>query len=120
MTGAQIDALLELQFDNPVPGSSDILQVSGGFEYAWNASAPAGSKVDPATIKIGDVPIDLARDYRATVASFLAAGSGIFGPVLLQGTDRLGGAIDVDALVDFFAVSSPVAPGPRDRTTVLP
>lgn len=120
LTGAQIDALLELQFDNPEPGRGDILQVSAGFEYAWSDSAPAGSKVDPTTIKIGGVPIDLTENYRVTVASFLADGGGIFGPVLLQGTDHLGGVLDVDALADYFAVSSPVAPGPRDRITRLP
>lgn len=55
-----------------------------------------------------------------TVASFLAAGGGKFGAVLLDGTDRLGGAIDVDAFADYFAVNSPVAPGPRNRITRVP
>ena len=34
-----------------------------------------------------------------------------------EGTDRLGGAIDLDALRVYFGAHSPVAPGPRDRIT---
>ena len=33
--------------------------------------------------------------------------------VLAQGTNRLGGAVDLDALVEYFAANSPVPPGPR-------
>jgi 5'-nucleotidase len=116
LTGAQIDTLLEQQFDNPSAGQSRILQVSNGFTYTWNAAAPTGSKVDPSTIQIGGVTVDPAASYRVTVNSFLADGGDNFS-VLAQGTDRLGGDVDTDAMVDYFAANSPVAPGPQNRIT---
>lgn len=114
LTGAQIDALLEQQFDNPVVGQNRIFQVSTGFEYEWSESAPTGSKVDPASIKIGGVAIGLSTDYRVTVNSFMADGGDNYS-VLTEGTNRLGGEVDLDALVRYFGDNSPVAPGPQDR-----
>ena len=116
LTGAQIDALLEQQFDNPGPGSNRILQVSAGFTYTWDAAAPTGSKVDPSTIMINGVAVDPAAGYRVTVNSFLADGGDNFS-ILVLGTDRLGGEVDLDALVTYFGANSPVAPGPQDRIT---
>jgi 5'-nucleotidase len=119
LTGADIDTLLEQQFDNPNPGEQRMLQVSNGFSYSWSASAPTGSKVDPASIQIGGVTVDPAATYRVTVNSFLADGGDNF-LILATGTDRLGGEVDLDALVTYFESTSSVAPGPQDRITVLP
>lgn len=119
LTGAQIDTLLEQQFDNPTPGASRILQVSHTLTYAWSASAPTGSKVDIASIMINGVPIDPTASYRVTVNSFLADGGDNF-TVLRDGTNRLGGAVDLDALEAYFIANSPVAPGPQNRITRLP
>jgi 5'-nucleotidase len=117
LTGAQIDQLLEQQFDNPTAGQNRILQVSNGFSYSWSASAATGSKVDPSSILLNGTPVDPSGSYRVTVNSFLAEGGDNF-TVLAQGTNRLGGAVDLDALVDYFAANSPVPPGPQTRITV--
>jgi 5'-nucleotidase len=119
LTGAQIDALLEQQFDNPEPGRNRILQVSAGFTYEWSAGAATGDKVDPASIKINGVAVDPGVSYRITVNSFLADGGDNFS-VLVEGTDRLGGEVDLDALVTYFGANSPVPPGPQDRITQIP
>jgi 5'-nucleotidase len=119
LTGAQIDTLLEQQFDNPSVGANRILQVSDGFAYSWSASAPTGSKVDIASISIGGVPIDAAGTYRITVNSFLASGGDNFS-VLVQGTSPLGGDVDLDALEDYSIAQGTVDPGPQTRITVLP
>jgi len=120
LTGAQIDTMLEQQFVGCAQTDRDrILQVSAGFTYSWSLSAPACDKVDPATIMIGGVPVDPAASYRVTVNSFLADGGDRFS-VLLEGTDRLGGAVDTDAFEDYFATNSPVPPGPMDRITQVP
>jgi 5'-nucleotidase len=119
LTGAQIDTLLEQQFDNPTVGSSRILQVSDGFTYEWSLSAPTGDKVDPASIMINGVGLDPAAGYRVTVNSFLAAGGDNF-TVLTQGTNPLGGEVDLDALVVYFGANSPVSPGPQNRITQIP
>lgn len=119
LTGTQIDTLLEQQFDNPDPGAMRVLQVSNGFTYTWDASAPTGAKVDIASIALGGVPIDPSASYRVTVNSFLADGGDNF-TILRDGTDRLGGEVDLDALVTYFGNNSPVAPGPQNRITVVP
>jgi 5'-nucleotidase len=121
LTGTQIDTLLEQQFvgcGQPA-GGQKILQVSAGFSYAWSVSAPACNKIDPASIMLNGVQVDPAGSYRVTVNSFLADGGDNFS-VLVQGTDRLGGAVDTDALEAYFVAFSPVAPGPQNRITVLP
>jgi 5'-nucleotidase len=116
LTGAQIHTLLTQQWVGQ--SSPRILQVSDGFTYTWDASQPDGSKVDPSTIKIGGVVVDPGAGYRITVNSFLADGGDNFS-VLPEGTDRLGGEVDLDALVTYFGNHSPVAPGPQNRITRL-
>jgi 5'-nucleotidase len=74
--------------------------------------------VDIAGIMINGVPIDPNASYRVTVNSFLADGGDGF-TVLTQGTDRLGGEVDLDALVKYFEANSPVAPGPQNRIIVV-
>ena len=119
LTGAQIDTLLEQQFDNPVVGQNRILQVSAGFAYSWSASAPKGSKVDPASITLNGTPIDPNASYRVTVNNFMADGGDGYS-VLREGSDRLGGDVDLDALEKYFIAQGVVAPGPQNRITVLP
>lgn len=119
LTGAQIDTLLEQQFNNPGSGQTRFLQVSRSFSYSWSASAPAGSKVDPATIKINGVTVDPNASYRVTVNNFLADGGDNFF-VLREGTNRLGGAVDTDALEAYFLANSPVAPPALNRITQVP
>lgn len=113
-TGAQIKALLEQQFDNPQAGQDRILQVSLGFAYSYNRSAPAGSRVDPASITIDGAVVDPNASYRVTMNAFLASGGDNF-TVFAQCTSPLGGEIDADALVRYLGAHSPVAPGPQNR-----
>ena len=119
LTGTQIDALLEQQATAGSDGAGRILQVSNGFTYVYSASAPVGAKVDIASIMINGVPIDPNASYRVTVNSFLADGGDGF-TVLLQGTDRLGGDVDLDALEKYLTANSPVAPGPQNRIIQIP
>jgi 5'-nucleotidase len=119
LTGSQIDTLLEQQFVGCGQAGNRVLQVSAGFEYAWSASDLACNKVDPQSIRINGVMVMPGASYRVTVNSFLADGGDNFA-VLTQGTNRLGGAVDTDALESYFATLSPVAPGPRNRIVVLP
>ena len=118
LNGTQIDALLEQQFDNPSPGNKRILQVSKGFGYTWNQSAPTGEKVEISSIKLNGTAIDPSSLYRVTVNSFLADGGDNF-TVLKAGTDRIGGSVDTDAFVNYLSVFSPVTPGPTDRIALV-
>ncbi|MDD9371073.1 MAG: bifunctional metallophosphatase/5'-nucleotidase [Acidimicrobiales bacterium] len=123
LTGQQIDRMLEEQFCGGNAAAPRVLQPSAGFTYTYAATAVGAADcatadaVDAATIAIGGVPVDPAASYRITVNSFLATGGDNF-PVLSEGTDRLGGAVDLDALEDYLtAAPGGVAPGPQDRIT---
>ena len=118
LTGAQIHALLEQQFRRDDPQYNRLLQVSEGFSYTWDAGQLAGSKVDASTITIEGEVVDPEKSYRVTVNSYLADGGSGFS-ILMEGVDRTGGPIDVDALVAYFASSGPVEPGPLGRITRL-
>lgn len=118
LNGSQIDTLLEQQFDNPSSGSNRVLQVSRSFSYSWKKSAPASDKVNISSIKINGTSIDPSGLYRVTVNSFLADGGDNFS-ILKSGTKRVGEALDIDAFVNYFEASSPVAPGPGGRITLI-
>ena len=119
LTGEQIDTVLEQQFVGCGQTTNRILQVSNGFTYTWQASGLACEKVDIGTIMINGVPIDPAASYRVTVNNFLADGGDNFA-ALRGGVDRLGGAVDLDAVEDYFSAFNPVMPGPQNRITMIP
>jgi len=107
LTGAEIKALLEQQFDNPAPGQNRILQVSQGFRYRWLPTAPPGQRVQEITLN--GQPLRPEQTYRVTVNSFLADGGDNF-TVLRQGRDRLGGVTDLAAWEAYFRAHSPLSP----------
>jgi 5'-nucleotidase len=115
LTGAQLDTLLEQQFQ---PTATRILAIAG-LTYAYSASAPAGSKVDPASIQVGGVTVDPAATYRVTVNAFLADGGDGF-TVLKLGTNRAPGPIDLEALEAYLGTHRPLAVPALDRISVLP
>jgi 5'-nucleotidase len=113
MTGDMIYRLLEQQFT----GANGILQVSNGFEYSWSPTATP--HVVPDSVKINGVPVNKTATYRVAMNNFLASGGDGF-TVFNEGTDPLGGEIDLDALVNYFMHNSPVGPGPQNRITRVP
>ncbi|MGD9959459.1 bifunctional metallophosphatase/5'-nucleotidase [Nocardioides sp.] len=121
LTGAQIETMLEQQWVTQADGSVRFLHlgVSAGVAYSWSASAPVGNKVDPASITLNGTPVDPAATYRVTVNSFLADGGDGF-TVLRDGTDRVGGGVDLDAFNAYLTANSPVAPPSPTRVTPLP
>lgn len=130
LTGAQIHTLLEQQFTGctagypagtPASGQpfNRIMQVSGGFSYEWSEKGTPCDNVDPASIKINGVVVDPAASYRVTVNNFMADGGDQY-YVLTQGSNRLGGALDLDALESYFLANGSVNPGPRNRILLAP
>ena len=118
LTGEQLDALLEQQLDAADVESRNVLQVSVGFSYTWDAAQPAGSRVDASSISIDGVEVDPNSSYRVTVNSYLADGGSGFS-VLTEGTERTGRMLDLDALFAYFESVGKVAPGPTDRISRL-
>jgi 5'-nucleotidase len=116
LTGAQLKAVLEQQFENPDATGNRILQVSSGFSYSWTAASPKGSKVSDMTLN--GAPISPTATYRVTANNFLADGGDGF-TVLKDGTDRLvqPNLGDVDAFQAYLKAKDAVAPGPQNRIT---
>lgn len=101
LTGAQILAALEQQFDNPSPRQTRILQVSYGFAYSYDSSRPAGSRVARDSVRIKGKVVDPAGEYRVVMNSFLADGGDCFS-AFRGGTDVVGGVTDIEAFVDYL------------------
>ncbi|HET6745547.1 MAG TPA: bifunctional metallophosphatase/5'-nucleotidase [Candidatus Limnocylindria bacterium] len=133
LTGAQIEQALEHQFcglNSPLNNFFfKVLLPSDGFHYTWDSAAAnsadgmscaTADAVDPASITLNGVPLDMAASYRVTVNIFLADGGDGF-PVFAQGTNRLGGAVDTDAFEAYLAANEPggISPAPLDRIDVI-
>jgi 5'-nucleotidase len=130
LTGAQIDRLLEEQFCGPnatVSPPFRVLLPSAGFHYTWDQSAAGAADcntanaVDAAGVTINGAPLNLGASYRVTVNIFLADGGDNF-PVLVQGTNRLGGAVDTDSFEAYLQSKEPggLSPPALDRIDVQP
>jgi hypothetical protein len=138
LTAVQLKALLEQQFTGCGGQSVDrVLQPSNGFRFAWSASAPACAKIVDATFTptdVGATPpavtgatrmivrngvvLKPARTYRVTVNNCITTGGdGYSTPA--AGTNRLGGAQDIDALVAYLAVYTAPLPPFDPRAPVL-
>jgi 5'-nucleotidase len=92
------------------------MQVSKGFNCAWDGKKPFGERVDAASMKLDDAAIDPAKTYRVTVNNYLALGGDGFA-AFKNGSNQQFGVYDVDALFAYFQANSPVAPAPPTRIT---
>ena len=122
LTAQQIKNVLEQQFVGCQGQTTKrILQISNGLSYSWRAGASACSQIVDVTLTPTDVTVvppmitastevivsggvvqNPGKSYRVTVNNFLATGGDNF-TVLLGGTNALGGAQDIDALVAYMA-----------------
>jgi len=116
LTGAQLKAVLEQQWN---VAYTRMLQISSSLSYRWSLSAPIGSRVDAASLKVNGVLVDPAGSYRMTINNFLATGGDGF-TVFNAGTQRLTGALDIDALVAYLGAHDPLTLPVSGRITQLP
>ncbi len=118
LTGAQLDTMLEQQWCTQT-GAPRILSPSAGVTYTWDGAVAQSVCDKVSDLAIGGVAVDPAASYRITVNSFLADGGDRFF-VLREGTDRAGGALDLDAFADYLddtTQSAPLAAPMLDRIT---
>jgi 5'-nucleotidase len=112
LTGMQIKNMLEQQWLDPK--RPRILQVSKGFNYAWDAAKPYGDRVVTDRMSLNGQRIEPAASYRVTVNNYLSVGGDGF-TVLKEGIAPRFGVYDVDALYAYFQANSPIGPAPADR-----
>ena len=117
LTATQLKALLEQQFAGCGGQVTDrVLQPSNGLRVTWRANAPACARIVEVTFTPTDVTatppvatgapqaivkdgvvLDPAREFRVTVNNYMASGGDGYS-TLKAGTNRIGGAQDIDAL----------------------
>ena len=121
MTGDMIRRLLQQQYVGcSTATAARILQVSSTFKYeAAPAAATCADKVG--RMWIGGVEVQPATSYRVTMNNFLATGGDSF-TVFNEGTNPLGGAVDIDAFAAYFGTfgSTGIPVPPLDRILLKP
>lgn len=101
LSGAQLRALLEQQWDRPGQ-ERYMLQVSQGLSYDWDSTRPVGQRIVPGSVKVNGAPLDDAKTYRVVANNFLAEGGDDF-PAFARGVNRVDTRIvDLDALIAFL------------------
>ncbi|GAA2150453.1 bifunctional metallophosphatase/5'-nucleotidase [Nocardioides koreensis] len=129
LTGAQIKALLNEQWNGGNEGSKKILQVSG-LTYTWDTSDAALADTDalvPGSVMVdadGDpatpmVALEDGTTYRVVANNFLSDGGDGFA-TFKEGTAKLIGGLDIDSLRSYLLAHDPVSPTPTDRITQQP
>lgn len=111
ITGAQLKRVLERQ---GFEARRSFLFVSQGFSYQWDARRPAGDKVLADSLRLNGQPIAPDQKIRVTANSFVADGGDNFND-LRQGTDRVAGLVDVEALEQYLLARPGVRPDPAPR-----
>ncbi len=115
MTGADIEAVLEQQYDPDRGRPYLALGVSEGFSYTWDDTQVQGSKVSD--MQLNGVDIEDGSTYRVSTLNFPSEGGDSF-TAFTNGTNLLGGPGDFQNLVDFMDANSPLM-APADRVDGL-
>ena len=124
MSGAQIVSVLEEQCQPP--GSSRPflhLGVSDGFTYDLSTTIDAGECLDVSitNVEVNGVALDTAATYVVTANSFLTTGGDNFTTFTeVDPATWIDGGNDLQALSNYLAAFSPVAPPSTDRVNELP
>lgn len=100
LTGAQIVELLNQQWSGANAERPRLLETSG-IQYTWDASLLPEHRVLLDSVQIHGSPLALNTRYTVTVNSYLASGGDNF-TVLEEGTSRVVGPGDLDALIKYI------------------
>ncbi|PJJ73441.1 5'-nucleotidase [Diaminobutyricimonas aerilata] len=115
LKGHQLEQVLEEQWQ-PAGLARPFLKLglSDGFRYAYDPTAPAGSRIT--AMYLDDKLVTADQSIRIVTNSFLAGGGDQFF-TLAQGTQRAdSGRVDLQAISDYFAAESPASPDLAQRS----
>jgi 5'-nucleotidase len=122
MTGAEIVSALEEQCQ-PIGSSRPFLHlgVSEGLTYDLAKTIVGGDciSVTISNVMLNGAALEVATEYDVTVNSFLADGGDNFTTFAAIDGPRLDGGNDLQALSNYLAAFSPVAPPSIDRVNEL-
>lgn len=115
LTGAQLEAVLNQQYNTSRSRAMLALTPSKGFTYTWDAAA---NRVVPGSMTLNGQAIDPNATYKVSTLNFLADGGDGF-TAFTQATGRVGGPEDLAAFIDYLRAHSPVANPGTDRVAGL-
>lgn len=122
-SAAQLRDLLEQQFAGcrgQLASATRLLIPSAGLGYTWDGARACGERIREVRLR-GELLVEdgrvtqPSRPVRLTVNSFLASGGDSF-TSLGEGREALGGAPDIDAVIDYLARFRPPLPPYDPRT----
>jgi 5'-nucleotidase len=115
LTAQDIKDVLEQQFAGcrgQLSTATRLMLPSAGFKYRWDGSQACDARVRSVTltrdgrtetlVDASGKVLEPAREYRVTVNGFMASGGDGFA-TFTKGRAWHGGALDIDALVDYLA-----------------
>ncbi len=97
ITGAQLRELIRRQLPKR-PGAA-VIQVSNNLNYQWSQAEGADAVLESVTFE--NRPLDLKRDYRVVVNTFMAEGGNDLN-IFKQGRDRMTVGPDIDAFEEWL------------------
>jgi 5'-nucleotidase len=124
LTAKDLKDFLEEQFAGCLGQSATATRFalpSAGFKYSWDGAKACGARISNVTLNSGGASIETivdaggavvnpSKSYRVTVNNFMADGGDGYS-TLVKGSNRLGGAQDIDALTAYMAgFKAPGAP----------
>lgn len=134
LTAQDLKNVLEQQFAGcrgQGAATTRLMLPSAGLRYTWDGAQACDARIRNLTLTRGGqtetivdangVVLNPARTFRVTVNNFMATGGDGY-TTFLNGTDLLGGAQDIDALVAYLAAfNAPNAPyNPTDPALAKP
>lgn len=114
LTGADIYALLNEQWNGTNASFPKVLAVSKGFTYSWSA---ASKTVVPGSVRLNGVALDQGATYRIVTNNFLQGGGDGFA-TFKKSTGVYYGGLDIDGFAAYLQTVSPYTPGPLNRITL--
>ncbi|AZC16442.1 MULTISPECIES: bifunctional metallophosphatase/5'-nucleotidase [Pseudomonas] len=100
LTGRQLQQVLNQQWKGT--DDANILQVSRGFSYRWDAKRPVGDRVVPGSLRLDGQPLRADARYRVVMNAFLGEGGDRFS-LFKDGTQRSDlGISDLDAMLQYL------------------
>ncbi|MFI2241870.1 bifunctional metallophosphatase/5'-nucleotidase [Streptomyces chrestomyceticus] len=119
VTGQQIHDALEQQWTVPAGGGLKYapLAVSGNVRYSFDATGPAGDRVDPADVFINGTALDVSRSYRVAAPSYTLLNQDGY-PAFTGFTHPFRHNRDFESFVAYVKEKGRIEPAPLDRVTV--
>ncbi|TCO34154.1 5'-nucleotidase [Kribbella steppae] len=118
LTGAQLDAVLEQQWQTQADGTVKFapLAVSGNVAYSFDAAKPVGQKVDPADVKIDGAALDPAKTYRIAALAYTVIGADGYS-AFKSYTNPVRNNTDHETFAAYLRTHKTLTPAPLTRVT---